>query len=87
MENTENQKIILTNEELQEIKGLQGDGLRLSQTLGSLEMSLQDILLKKEESIEELKRLRSKEVTILENIKAKYGEGSINIDTGEFVKL
>ena len=87
MENTENQKIILTNEELQEIKGLQGDGLRLSQTLGSLEMLLQDILLKKEESIEELKRLRSKEVTILENIKAKYGEGSINIDTGEFVKL
>lgn len=83
----EKQTIVLTNEELQQIKSLRDNGFGLSQNLGSVELQLQDLLLQKAELIETLKQLKSEEKSVLENIKTKYGEGSVNIETGEFVKL
>ena len=81
------EKIVLTQDELQIVKDIQNDGQFMTQEFGVIEIQLQNLELQKDDLVESLKNLKVREVNFLTEIESKYGKGSINVETGEFVKL
>jgi len=81
------QKIFLTPEELQQLKDIQEVGSNLVAQFGEYEYRIQLLQLQKTSLVEELDKLKTKEVEVGKILETKYGEGSINIDTGEFIKV
>jgi|TARA_R110000823_G_C15938360_1_gene500176 stress response protein YsnF len=79
------EKKVLTQEELQEVKDLQIENSNLISQFGELEVVIQNLSLKKEELITKLKELKDKEVKIGQILQEKYGDGNIDIETGEFI--
>tara|TARA_R110000782_G_scaffold208605_1_gene296978 strand:- start:601 stop:849 length:249 start_codon:yes stop_codon:yes gene_type:complete len=79
------EKKVLTQEELQEVKNLQVENNNLISQFGELEVVIQNLSLRKEELITKLKELKDKEVKIGQTLQDKYGDGNIDIETGEFV--
>lgn len=41
---------------------------------------------REDQNVEEYKKFRSKQNELAQSLQDKYGEGSINIDSGEFIK-
>jgi hypothetical protein len=66
----------LTTEELQIVKDLKQEYTNLAFTLGELE--IQKVML-----LDTQKELASKEKQIAKQLQEKYGEGTIDLDTGE----
>lgn len=81
------EKIVLTEEELQTVKDIQNDGQFITQQFGILEVQIQDLEIQKDDLVDSLKDLKVRERNLLTEIENKYGKGSINVETGEFVKL
>ena len=79
------EKKVLTQDELQEVKDLQIENSNLISQFGELEVVIQNLSLRKEELIVKLKELKDKEVKIGQTLQDKYGDGNIDIETGEFV--
>ena len=77
------EKNILTAEELQSLKQLREENLLLINQLGDLEFNY---LIEKEKLIEKVKEVDIKNTSLSKSIKNKYGEGYINIETGEVTK-
>jgi hypothetical protein len=73
----------LTPEELQQINLIRTDALEVASLLGELEYQKMVIELDQEELRAKIKRIKIKEKEIFEEIKEKYGNVSINIETGE----
>lgn len=80
------EKIVLTQEELDEINKLSQTQKSLIDSFGYLEYQIQDLELQKTKLIEEIKIQKSQEVEVAKRINEKYGEGTVNISTGEFIK-
>jgi hypothetical protein len=72
-----------TPEELQQINLIRTDALEVASLLGELEYQKMVIELDQEELRAKIKRIKIKEKEIFEEIKEKYGNVSINIETGE----
>ena len=79
------EKKVLTQEELQEVKNLQVENSNLISQFGELEVVIQNLSLRKEELITKLKELKDREVKIGQTLQDKYGDGNIDIETGEFI--
>jgi len=77
---------ILSQEELSKLKWLQEKNLELNAKLGSIEYQVQNLLLDKQEVVKELEGYRVKQTQISQELQEKYGDGYINIETGEFTK-
>lgn len=73
----------LTQDELDRINLIKQDALEIASTLGELEFQRISIELKIEEEKSNIKALKLKEDEIFEEIKSKYGNVTINIETGE----
>jgi hypothetical protein len=80
------EKQILSQEELSKLKWLQEKNLELNAKLGSVEYQIQNLLLDKQEVIKELEGYRVRQTQISQELQDKYGDGYINIETGEFTK-
>ena len=76
----------LSPEELSEIKSLNDQRNNLTNLFGSLEFDLQVIKLEKSKVIEELKTITDSTNVMATKLQEKYGEGNVNIETGEFIK-
>jgi len=76
---------VLTSEEIQSLKLIQDKRIQLVEQFGVLEMRLQDLELQKEQLKTELKQLRQEEIKVGETLQQKYGDGSINLEKGEFI--
>ena len=57
----------------------------MTEQFGIIELRIQEYNLQKEYLVDELKKLRQEEITTGENLQKKYGDGSINLEKGEFV--
>lgn len=79
-------KIFLSQEELQNVNGLNAERADLISKFGAIEYEIQNLELEKEKLVEELSNLNQKSQIAGESLRDKYGEGNINIETGEFVK-
>jgi len=73
----------LTQEELQQINLIRNDALEVASLLGELEYQKMVIELDQDELRAKIKRIKIKEKEVFEEIKEKYGNVSINIETGE----
>jgi stress response protein YsnF len=80
------EKIVLTQEELTELNQLQQQRQDITTDFGIVELRIQELELQKEQVIEALSKLKTQEIQFGQKIQEKYGEGSININTGEFTK-
>ena len=80
----------LTTEELQQIKDLQSQYNKFIFELGSLEAQLQNVIAtkssiedEKNNTLEDIKKLGEREKELVTTLQEKYGNGNINIETGE----
>jgi 3-dehydroquinate dehydratase len=80
------EKIVLTQEELNELNQLQEQRQTITGDFGIVELRIQELELQKEKIIEILNQQQDQETQFGQKIQDKYGEGTININTGEFTK-
>ena len=76
---------VLTPEEIQSLKLIQEKRIQLVEQFGVLEMRLQDLEFQKEQLKTNLQQLRQEEIKVGETLQQKYGDGSINLEKGEFI--
>jgi hypothetical protein len=77
---------VLAQEEIQEIKDFQERRRTIVQQFGILEYNIQDLESQKQQLVIELNNLKQIETQIGSKLQNKYGEGTIDIEKGEFVK-
>jgi stress response protein YsnF len=76
---------VLTPEEIQSLKLIQEKRIQLVEQFGVLEIRLQDLEYQKEQLKTNLQQLRQEEIKVGETLQQKYGDGSINLEKGEFI--
>lgn len=75
----------LTETEILSVKEIQKLRAEIIEKYGLIEMSIQDLKLQKQEITEELKEIKVTELKLSQELQSKYGVGTINIDSGEFI--
>jgi len=76
----------LSQEELTQLKEVQTIQGSLITSFGNIEYQLQSLELQKEQVIEQLEALKQKEIDLGKALTEKYGNGSINLETGTFIE-
>lgn len=80
------QNIKLSKKEVEKLKNLQ-DSLAVSiENLGSIAAAEIELKEKKESVEQEFKNQRSSQRELATELQEKYGEGTIDLETGEFIK-
>lgn len=74
----------ITDEELQKVAELKSETSQLVISLGEIQYQRISLQLLENELTDKVKELKAKEVKFLTDLKQKYGNVSINIETGEF---
>jgi len=74
----------ITETELQRIELLKKDALEVASALGELSYQKLSIELLIEEQKKKIKQIKDQEESLLQELKDKYGNVSINIETGDF---
>jgi archaellum component FlaC len=80
------EEIKLSQEEIEVLTKLQDTQSNIISTLGQLEYNIQLLELQKESLTEQIEELKKSEVKIGQDLTKKYGNGSIDLDTGIFTK-
>jgi hypothetical protein len=81
------EKKVLTKEELETLHLLQQDFQNIQYELGEIEIIKIQIEERYESVKKTLKETQIKEQSFTKSIKEKYGDISLNIETGEFSKI
>lgn len=76
----------LTQEEIDSITNLKQEFNQLINTTGLIEYEILDLTEKKKIIGQQLLAVRSQEQEIYKQLVDKYGEGTLSLDTGEFIK-
>lgn len=74
----------LTEDEVNEIKNLSNDFNQLFTNLGIIQSQIVELKTRRDELYDALGNLRDVEKQIFVKLKEKYGEGVVDINTGEF---
>ena len=77
---------VLTKEEIEKLTSLQQQQNDLIFTLGQTEYQLEFFGNRKKEIYQQLGALEGKQTESAQEIEKKYGQGSVNLETGEFSK-
>ena len=77
---------VLTKEEIKNLTSLQQQQNDLIFNLGQTEYQLEFFENRKKEIYQQLGALESKQTQSAQEIEKKYGQGSVNLETGEFIK-
>ena len=80
------EKVFLTKEEVEQLKTLQSQETGLINQLGQLEYQIQTFLLQKENLKQQITNLQKESGTVGKQLQDKYGEGTIDVSSGEFTK-
>ena len=80
------EKVFLTKEEIKTITDLQTKEEKFISQLGALEYQLQILLKQKKELKDSIDPLQVEKEKLAKSLQDKYGEGSIDTSTGEFIK-
>ena len=75
---------VLTQEELQQIKDIQQEKSILVEQFGLIEYSIQDLEQQKQTLNLSLSNLKQKEIELGKTLQERYGDGTINVEKGEF---
>ena len=80
------EQIKLSEEEIQTLSQLQSDQQTLINSFGEVEMQIQLAEIKKDSLVEALTSLKNKEVEVGKMLQDKYGNGTIDLESGIFTK-
>ena len=79
------EKKVLTQEEITQLKNIREKRIQLVENFGILESRIQEFNLQKENLKDNLKQLIQEETDLGRNLQQKYGDGSIDLEKGEFI--
>jgi|TARA_B110000977_G_scaffold110465_1_gene143611 chromosome segregation ATPase len=80
------EKVSLSKEEIQIIKDIQQKEQEIVSQLGQIEYQILSLNSQKEDLKDAINDINKKGNKLGEDLQQKYGDGSINIETGEFTK-
>lgn len=80
------EKIVLPQEDVKRIKDFREKQNVLLVNLGQIEFQIQELEIQKTEFRKEIKELQIENQKIAQDFEQKYGNGVLNIETGEFIK-
>lgn len=81
------EQVLLEKQELDTIKEIQQEELNLVDQLGRIEYQIQSLELEKERIKQEIVKFQIKSREFGDDLQQKYGDGNINMETGEFTKI
>lgn len=76
----------LTEDELASIKNIKQEYSDLAIALGELELQISSFNREKNRLLDSHKQLLEKESELAQKLQEKYGQGSINLETGEITQ-
>ena len=76
---------VLTQEEITQLKIVQQDRFTLIDKFGTIEIQFQELESIKQKLKLEYEQLKQKEEVLGKQLQDKYGDGTINLEKGEFV--
>ena len=76
----------LLQEEIDSLNQLQQAQQNIVTQFGQIEVQLQTLELQKDILVENLKQLKEQETTVGKQLNEKYGDGTINLEQGIFIK-
>ena len=79
------EKKVLAQEEITQLKNVREKRIQLVESYGILESRIQEFNLQKDNLKDELKKLIQEETDLGKNLQQKYGDGSIDLEKGEFI--
>ncbi len=82
----ENKTQVLTKEEIESLTSLQQQQNDLIFGLGQVEYQLNYFDKQKDLIYKQLEALETKQTETAQEIEKKYGQGTINLESGEFIK-
>lgn len=81
------EKIVLTTDELQLLKNFQSTRSQIINDFGIIEFQIQELKTQKEMLVGALANLKVEENKVSQELQEKYGEGNIDLTSGEFVSI
>jgi|TARA_R110001583_G_C5413434_1_gene387045 predicted nucleic acid-binding Zn-ribbon protein len=79
------EKKVLTQEEIDKIKKLKDQFEDLTITAGNVEIQIMNLQLQKDQIKSNLQQLQQQEKVIAQELEKKYGDGTISLESGEFL--
>ena len=79
-------KKVLTKEEIEKLASLQEEQNQLILGLGNVDYQLNYLKNSKEELYNKLRELETKQSQVAQELEKKYGRGTVNLESGEFVQ-
>ena len=76
---------VLTQEEITQLKEVQQERFSMIDKFGTIEIQFQELESTKQKLKLEYEKLKQKEDVLGKQLQAKYGDGTINLERGEFV--
>jgi hypothetical protein len=77
----------LTTEEIEKIQVLKNKFEELTQLTGNIELQIIELNFIKENIKNEFIKIKNDENVLAKELEEKYGNGSISLETGEFIAL
>tara|TARA_R110002074_G_scaffold162921_2_gene321767 strand:+ start:295 stop:543 length:249 start_codon:yes stop_codon:yes gene_type:complete len=79
------EKKVLTQEEIDKIKKLKDQFEDLTITAGNVEIQIMNLQLQKDQIKSNLQQLQQQEKVVAQELEKKYGDGTISLESGEFL--
>jgi hypothetical protein len=76
---------VLTQEEITQLKAVQQERFSMIDKFGAIEIQFQELESIKQKLKLEYEKLKQKEEVLGKQLQDKYGDGTINLEKGEFV--
>ena len=83
----EKTKKVLEKDEISKLKELRQNFTDLTTTIGNIEIQIMNLEIQKDKLKENLLNLQKEEAVLAKKLEDKYGEGSISLDSGEFLPI
>ena len=79
------EKKVLTQEEIDKIKKLKDQFEDLTINAGNVEIQIMNLQLQKDQIKSNFQQLQQQEKVIAQELEEKYGDGTISLESGEFL--
>jgi predicted nucleic acid-binding Zn-ribbon protein len=76
---------VLTQEEITQLKAVQQERYSLIDKFGTIEIQFQELESTKQKLKLDYEKLKQKEDVLGKQLQSKYGDGTINLEKGEFI--
>ena len=76
---------VLTQEEITQLKAVQQERYSIVDKFGTIEIQFQELESTKQKLKLDYEKLKQKEEVLGKQLQDKYGDGTINLEKGEFV--